>query len=131
MQAKLVESNLYTTGMLRARSAAGRVSIPVKPSVTLYAQYKHVQGVPSPDPQRGVSLTKVRTLNHLIDRLVQMRKDGAPMPDTAKLSDEALDAMIQELSQKMQTTLHNQPVALVGTTAGMGLESGALLSMTA
>lgn len=130
MQARLVESNIYTTSMLRARSAAGRVSVPVKPGVSLYAGYEHVQGVPSPDPRMGVPLSKVRVLNHIIDRLVKMKQDDGLQPDTGKLSDEALDAMIKEMSQKLQTSMQTKPALLAGGTAGMALQSGALVSLS-
>lgn len=151
MQVGNVQRNIYTASMLQARSANGRVSVPVKPGLSLYARYKHVQGVPAHDPQGAVPLSKVRTLNHVIDRLVQMRKNSAgesvsrdsgdalSEDQLQGMSDEALDAMIQQMTEKLQTAVKNQGFGMgrisqglsQGLTAGVGLQGGALFSLTA
>ncbi len=147
MQVGNVQSNIYTASMLQARSGSGRVSVPVKPTLSLYARYKHVQGIPAHDPQGAVPLSKVRTLNHVIDRLVQMRKNSAgeaasrgaedvpPEEQLQGMSDEALDAMIQQMTEKLQTAIKHQGPGQgqlsQGMTAGMGLQGGALFSLTA
>ncbi len=148
MQVGNVQNNIYTASMLQARSVKGRVSVPVKPNLSLYARYKHVQGIPASDPHGAVPLSKVRTLNHVIDRLVQLRKDSSGVsagkaaaeavqnPEQLQgLSDEALDAMIDQMTQKLQSAVKAQGAGReglsAGLTAGMGLQGGALFSLTA
>lgn len=56
--------------------AGDRLAAPVRPIDSVYANFRHVRGVPSPDG--GVSVFQLRMLDRLIDRLLS---DGGPAGD--------------------------------------------------
>lgn len=84
--------------LMKARFGGGRLVYPVRPSQALYAQFKHVTGLPSSSEDGGLSLSKLRSIDNLIDRLVHLKK-------TAGGSDqrEAIDRMIRNLESQVKT----------------------------
>lgn len=59
---------IQLANIVRARFAPGRISLPVAPD-TLYARFKHVQGVPTLGATPGYSVTKLQMLDSLVERL--------------------------------------------------------------
>jgi len=54
---------------------SGRASMPVSPSVYIYAHFEHVSGVPAPDGVKGVALDKLKILDTLIGQLSRMKQE--------------------------------------------------------
>ena len=54
----------------------GKTQVPVRPSLSVYANFEHVLGVPSRPGQSNVPIGKLRTLDRLIDRLTGLRRVG-------------------------------------------------------
>jgi hypothetical protein len=50
------------------RANMGRIGVPVKSSVSVYANFDHVYGIPS---SQGMSLLKARAMDVMIDRMVE------------------------------------------------------------
>lgn len=73
-------------------SGSGRMSLPVNPASYIYSQFKHVGGVPAPEGTRGVTVTKLKILDVMIEQLSQMKKQ--PELNTRDLSNEQIDALI-------------------------------------
>lgn len=83
---------------------ANRISLPVSPSSFIYSQFKHVRGTPAPEGSRGVSVTKLKVLDVLVDQLIKLKQN----PDTRAIkaagqSDERLDALINQYREQIQS----------------------------
>ena len=109
-------------------SSSGSLSVPVKSSAVIYAQMKYVHGKAAPKGQNGVSLTKIRILNTLIDQLVSMKgKSNALYGPGANLSDDQKDALIATYQKEIQTAVAQaQNLGLAGVVP----EPGSLFSFT-
>ncbi len=81
--------------LVQARFSSGRVTMPVRSSQYLYARFKNVAGVPAPGGSGGFSISRLRSIDVLIDRLKQVKRNPE-MKD-----DRSLDAMIDQLSSKL------------------------------
>ena len=90
--------------LMRARYSNGRISFPVKPSQAIYARFKHVTGVPS-NEGGGVSLSRLRSIDNLIDRLVSIKSSSGNSEQKARI-----DSMIANLKAS-QATADNQDVS--------------------
>lgn len=97
-------------GNLRALSYASssyrssRIALPVSPSSYIYSQFKHVRGTPAPEGSRGVSISKLKVLDVLVDQLIKLKQ----RPNTRTLAaagnqDERLDALIKQYSDQIKT----------------------------
>jgi hypothetical protein len=73
------------------------MSLPVSPSNYIYSHFKHVSGIPAPDGVRGVSITRLKILDVLIEQLSQIKKQGdTSLRPTGPVSDEQIDALIEQ-----------------------------------
>ena len=90
--------------LMRARYSSGRIAFPVKPSQAIYARFKYVTGIPS-NEGGGVSLSKLRTIDNLIDRLVSIKASTGNTEQKARI-----DSMIAHL-EASKSTSENQDVA--------------------
>jgi hypothetical protein len=71
------------------------MSVPVSQGNYIYSHFKHVSGVPAPDGSRGVSISRLKILDVLIEQLAQIKKRPNPAPESG-LSDEQIDALIDQ-----------------------------------
>ena len=106
----LERQNLATLNLsqvIRPQVSGGKIALPVN-HFSVYAQFKHIEAVPA-SGGAGYPISKVRILDILIDRLVQLKDknsiERAPK-DSSKLSDQAIDALIQEYSQRLHTAMN-------------------------
>jgi len=86
--------------VMRARFSRGRISFPVKPSQAIYARFKHVQGFPS-NKGNGIPLSKLRSIDNLIERLVNLKKNTGESSQKQKLETmiKTLEASKKSISQ--------------------------------
>jgi hypothetical protein len=90
--------------MSAGRSLGGRMSLPVSPSMYIYSHFRHVSGVPAPEGAGGVSISKLKILDVLIERLSQIKKQGNMNPvETENISDERIDALIDQYEQQIRS----------------------------
>lgn len=122
--------------LMRPRFVGGRVALPVASS-SPFAHFEHIDGVPTKDGS-GFSFNRLQVLDVLIDRLIKMKDQQtlSKVPDDhLGLSNEALDALIDELAQKVQTAENFTPTGLaesLGSTFGMQIsQTGAVVSLLA
>jgi hypothetical protein len=54
-------------------SRLGKTAVPVKPLQSVYARFKHLVGVPAYGTSGHVPFSKLRNLDNLIDRFMQMQ----------------------------------------------------------
>jgi hypothetical protein len=72
------------------------MSLPVSRASYIYSHFRHVSGVPAPEGGRGVSITRLKVLDTLIEQLAQIKKQ--PKIDAGALSptDDRIDALISQ-----------------------------------
>ncbi|MDR0321098.1 MAG: hypothetical protein LBI28_06320 [Treponema sp.] len=66
----------------------GRVSLPVAPGMLIYSHLKHVSGTPAPEGTGGVTISKLKILDTLIDQLEKMKTQSAKDFGTLDENDE-------------------------------------------
>ncbi|MDR3302279.1 MAG: hypothetical protein LBT01_07095 [Spirochaetaceae bacterium] len=90
---------------LSARGAHAKV--PVSPAHYIYSHFKHVSGVPAPEGVQGVTVSKIKILDTLIEHLSQakMKKNGNPKMNSINLSDKQLDKIINFLQNEIESAV--------------------------
>ena len=86
-------------------SSAGKLYVPVSRSALLYSHFDHVSGVVAGSGQNGVSISKIRILNSIIERLSSIKNE--PKESITDISEEQADALIKVYQQQMQKALQN------------------------
>jgi hypothetical protein len=73
------------------------MSLPVSPSNYIYSHFKHISGVPAPEGIQGVSITRLKILDVLIEQLSQIKRQGdTNLRPTGPMSDDQIDALIEQ-----------------------------------
>ncbi len=54
----------------------GKMAVPVKPLQSVYARFKHLVGVPVYGSKGHIPFSKLRNLDNMIDRLIQIQTSG-------------------------------------------------------
>ncbi|MDR2079668.1 MAG: hypothetical protein LBP74_08115 [Treponema sp.] len=99
MPASAVPSIGYA--MTGARS--GRISLPVSPQAYIYSHFRHVSGAPAPEGTQGVTITKLKILDTLIEQLSKMKTRPEPsfMQDSGN-SEERINALIVQYENQIR-----------------------------
>ena len=95
-----------------ASSAAGKLYVPVSRSALLYSHFDHVSGVAAGAGQQGVSISKIRILNSLIDRLSAIKNQ--PKESINDISDDQAQVLIEQYQKQIQQTVAQQSFMLAG-----------------
>jgi hypothetical protein len=81
----------------------GRMSVPVSPASYIYSHFKHVSGVPAPEGTQGVTISKLKILDVLIEQLSQMKKRSNISPEEAgNVSEDRINALIDQYEQQIK-----------------------------
>ncbi len=84
-------------------SGNGRTSIPVSPANYIYSHFKHVSGTPAPEGMQGVSLSKLKVLDVMIERLSKMKQQPEMNTSQGKeMSDKQIDALIETYENQIK-----------------------------
>ena len=94
-----------------SRDSNGKMSLPVSHANYIYSQFRHVYGTLAPEGVRGVPINKMKVLDVLIERLIQLRRNGDIGVTSA--SDRQIDALIDQYEQQIQQTAQNVAIATV------------------
>ncbi len=117
-----LNANVYHS-MISTGIGTGKLYVSVKPNQVLYSQFEHVSGIASRHSDSGVSVSKIRILNALIERLANIKNDPIKTEIPGDLSDEQVDAMIKDYQTKITTAVQTakaNPFALTGLSAPTG-----------
>lgn len=93
-------------------SATGKLYVPVSRSALLYSHFDHVSGVAAGNGQQGVSISKIRILNSLIDRLSAIKNQ--PKESIQDMSDDQAQVLIEQYQKQLQQTVAQQSFMLAG-----------------
>lgn len=130
-------ASLSPARALRPQTTGGKITLPVTSGST-YTQFKHIAAVPSGRSGNGYSLSKIQVLDSLIDRLIQVRsKSSVPSKEqTIGMSEDAIDALIDEVANKLNTALHSGAEKIqqdygiqFATPFGTGSNSGLMINL--
>ena len=105
-------SSIISYGGMAGNGAAGKLYVPVSRSALLYSHFDHVSGVAAGNGQAGVSISKIRILNSLIDRLSAIKNQ--PKESVSDLNDDQAQALIEQYQKQIQQTVAQQSFALAG-----------------
>ena len=98
-------------------AAAGKMYVPVSKSALLYSHFDHVSGVAAGNGQSGVSISKLRILNSLIERVSAIKNE--PAKTLKEVSPDQADALIQNYQKQLQQALQT-PYILNGAQPQAG-----------
>lgn len=108
-----------------------KVYVPVKPLNVIYTQFDHVSGVEAKKGQQGVSVSKARILNTLINHLVsQKEQKGLEQKPDVFGDSKKLDVLIAQYQDKLQATIQTAEAVGYGL-AGASPDVGVLFSIDA
>ncbi len=89
----------YSNTMVSS-GASGKLYVPVSRSALLYSNFDHVSGVAAKTGQQGISISKIRILNTLIERLSAIKNQ--PKDSISDISDKQADALIENYQKQIQ-----------------------------
>lgn len=90
-------------GYAMSISSGGRNSYPVSPANYIYSHFKHVSGTPAPEGMQGVSISKLKILDVMIERLSKMKQQPkTDMANGKEMSDKQIDALIETYKNEMK-----------------------------
>ncbi len=75
------------SSLLSLRNAGRRVSVPVRPSHMVFAQYRHVSGIPASGGQKGVPLSRLQIIDSVLSnaqRMASSREAGGQVVNLHK-----------------------------------------------
>ena len=109
-------------------SRGGRMSLPVAPSAYIYSHFKHVSGVPAPEGVQGVTISKLKILDTLIEQLARMKKQpaalaGAEGEDTEK----RINALIEQYQSQIRSA---QAASAAVSYVSAAAPAGAIFSLS-
>lgn len=104
--------NAYSYSSTFSAGNAGKLYVPVSKSAILYSNFDHISGVVAKNGQQGVSITKIRILNSLIERLSAIKNE--PKDSITDISDEQADILIEHFQKQLKDTVKQTPYILAG-----------------
>ena len=107
-------------------SRMGKTTVPVRPMQSVYAQFKHIMGIPSRDADATVPFIKLRYLDILIDRLVQLQNGKSLSYQKVEFSE---IGNIDRFMQKLQSELKSQVSVTSHPFGGMFSGNEALINL--
>jgi len=93
-------SNIGTFSYSSMASGSGKLYVPVSKSALIYSNFDHVSGVAAKSGQQGVSISKIRILNSLIERLSAIKNE--PKDSIQDISDDQADVLIEAYQKQIQ-----------------------------
>ncbi|MDR0587039.1 MAG: hypothetical protein LBG26_07355 [Treponema sp.] len=124
----MVTSTTPSIGYAITAARTGRMSLPVSRSSYIYSHFEHVSGVPAPEGSQGVTITKLKILDVLIDQLSQIKKQPAPDSGMSP-SNERIDALISQYEGQIKAARAANSV--MPYIPAPSAPSGALFSLSA
>ena len=118
-----VAGNISSLQIARFSRSGHRMSVPVRPSQTVFAQYRYISGTPASSGQRTVPLSRLQLLNSLINNLQKVKSDPEYSPGSLDISSEQADVLIKQYAAELHNAMKSVPEAFgtLGGTAGAGM----------
>jgi hypothetical protein len=104
------------------------MSLPVASSNYIYSHFKHVSGTPAPEGVRGVTISKLKILDVLIEQLNQIKKQPAAQQELSR-PDDQIDALIEQYRSQIRQA--QAASAAMPYTPHAAAPAGALFNLVA
>lgn len=118
MTTNLGNIGTFTYSSSFASGAAGKLYVPVSRTALLYSNFDHISGVVAKDGQQGVSISKIRILNSIIERLSAIKNE--PKESITDISDDQAQVLIEQYQKQLKSTVQNTPYLLAGAKPQAG-----------
>lgn len=110
--------------------SSGKLYVPVSSNAVIYSQFDHISGVASPDPDVGVSVSKIHILNSLLNQLISMRNEPKMQyADDGSLNESQMESLIQNYQSQIQGEIEKSRISGYGL-AGVQPQPGQILDFT-
>jgi hypothetical protein len=124
MTEALQSSYLPLSYLYASRYSAGRLTVPVPKNQVLYANFRHIAGVPAPEGSPAFGVDKLHILDVLIGRLESIKTEplaAAQAPE--ELTASRIDALIAQYGAEIHTlaAAPAMPYAPTGSIARPGM----------
>jgi hypothetical protein len=83
---------------MRLKQGVGKIAIPLKPSQSMYARFRHIAAIPATSGDTEVPVYKLRILDNLIERLIGKKGNAE---EFVKLSSKNIDTIISSLKHEI------------------------------
>lgn len=114
--------SLAVSQLVRAQVGSGRIALPVS-SNSIYANFKHITGVGGIGNQPSFSLSQLRSLDNLIDRLKLLKGESVQSVNLESSSGDDVMQMIAKYQQELHTELQkNNPYRGSVQVSGLSLD---------
>ena len=115
--------SLAVTQLVRAQVGTGRISLPVS-SNQIYANFKHITGIGGSANQPSFSISQLRSLDNLIDRLKLLKGDSVKTVDLEGSSENSITTMIETFREELHTALQssNNPYKSGVSASGISID---------
>lgn len=94
----------YSNSMA-GNGSTGKLYVPVSRSSLIYSNFDHVSGVAAKTGQNGVSISKIRILNSLIERLSAIQNE--PKKSVQDISDKQAEVLIKNYQKQISQAIQN------------------------
>lgn len=84
--------------IVRLKHGTGKITVPLKPSRSIYARFKHITAIPAKMDNEGVPVYKLRILDNLIERLIGQTNKAE---EFIRVSPERIDTLISQFRQEL------------------------------
>ncbi len=85
--------------------SSGKLYVPVSRSSLIYSNFDHVSGVAAKTGQNGVSISKIRILNSLIERLSAIQNE--PKKSVQNISENQAEVLIKNYQKQISQAVQN------------------------
>ncbi|MBI9107974.1 MAG: hypothetical protein JEZ04_14595 [Spirochaetales bacterium] len=99
--------SLTVPQLVKAQVGSSRISLPVNGNI-IYTNLKHISGFGGVKNQPSYSLSQLRTLDNLIDRLKIMKGDKFKPNRAGEGSGEDLEKLIETYRKELYDALHEK-----------------------
>ena len=108
--------SLGVSQLVRAQVGSGRIALPVS-SNRIYANFRHITGVGGTAGMPAFSLSQLRNLDNLIDRLKLLKGESVSTVDLNGVSPDDIGGMIEQYQQELHSELQKQNPYRTGVSA--------------
>ena len=122
-----LSTSLSISSIIQTRNSAHRISLPVIKSQYLYARFKHIWSYPADQTGEGVSISKLRVLDALIERLVKLKGEKIQSRSAEELDSSKVENLISTIQQELHSIAAG-PACRYGSSF---LESGLVVNILA
>jgi len=112
-----IAGNISSLQITRYSRTGHRLSVPVKPSQTVFAQYRNISGIPASSGQSTVPLSRVQLLNSLISNLQKLKHNPDYKTAASGTSVKRADALIKQYASELHQAVTSAPASF-GTSVG-------------